>query len=207
MGPWEQEGSQAPLFYVLAALITSTVDQSDFDSFSIRNPRANLGNPAYPGSKNFALYSAQVRPLRGVNLAVHLGRWLNVSLGAVTVLCTFILVRRVFPFDGFTQIMATGLVAINPQLLFICANFSNGSLIGALSGLTLVALSRRPPPVKFRRLAGPGLLAGLAPLTNCKGWSWWRFFCCPAGSAKERRIRSRLTLMRCMRNTVTIGWF
>jgi len=46
MGPWEQEGSQAPLFNLLAALITSTVDQSDFNSFSVRKPGANLGNPA-----------------------------------------------------------------------------------------------------------------------------------------------------------------
>lgn len=168
-GPWEHEGSQPPLFYALAGLLTSTVDQSDFDSLSVRNPRANLGNPSYPGNKNFALYSAQSRPLQGANLAVHLGRWLNVLLGAVTVLCTFILARQAFPRDGFTQIMATGLVALNPQFLFISASFSNDPLISALSSLALVAVARWQAPVSAWRAAGLGLVLGLAALSKLQG--------------------------------------
>ncbi|MDE0198736.1 MAG: hypothetical protein OXK78_11125 [Caldilineaceae bacterium] len=168
-GPWEHEGSQPPLFYALAGLTTSTVDQSDFDSLSVRNPRANLGNPSYPGNKNFALYSAQSRPLQGANLAVHLGRWLNVLLGAATVLCTFILARQAFPRDSFTQIMATGLVALNPQFLFISASFSNDPLISALSSLALVAVARWQAPVPTWRAAGLGLVLGLAALSKLQG--------------------------------------
>jgi len=169
MGPWEHEGSQPPLYYALAALITSTVDQSDYNSLSVRNPRANLGNPSYPGNKNFALYSAQTRPLQGANLAVHIGRWLNVLLGAVTVLCTFVLARQAFPLDSFAQIVATGLVALNPQFLFISASFSNDPLISALSALTLVAVGRWQAPVSSWRLAGLGLVLGLAALSKLQG--------------------------------------
>ena len=173
-GPWEQEGSQPSLFYGLAALVTSAVDRSDFDTVSVRTPRSNLGDPSYPGNKNFALYSALSRPMQGVNLAVHLGRWLNVLLGAVTVLCTFTLAKQSFPSDRLAQILASGLVALNPQFLFISASFSNDSLVTALSSLTLVMLSRIGQPdsrhlVGLGQLVVLGLLLGLAALSKLQG--------------------------------------
>ena len=42
-GPWQQEGSQPPLDYGLAALITSGIDTSDIEQAHRLNPQAALG--------------------------------------------------------------------------------------------------------------------------------------------------------------------
>ena len=44
-GPWSQEGSQAPLYYLLTGWLTSGIDQSDYETLAVRNPRANIGDP------------------------------------------------------------------------------------------------------------------------------------------------------------------
>src|SRR5215207_10121856 len=83
-GPWNQEGSQAPLYYWIVGRLTAGIDQSDFEQLAITNPRANMGDPLFPGNKNRMLYSAAPQPLVGSNLALHIGRWFSLFLGAVT---------------------------------------------------------------------------------------------------------------------------
>ena len=83
-GPWAQEGSQAPLYYLIAGAATAAIDQSDFAALAVENPRANIGDPLTPGNKNFMLTSGQWRPLTGSNLALHVGRWISLLLGAAT---------------------------------------------------------------------------------------------------------------------------
>ncbi len=81
-GPWQHEGGQAPLYYLTTGLLTSGIDQSDFDRIDTINPRSNMGDPLYPGNKNRMLYSAAPHPLQGANLALHIGRWLSVLIWA-----------------------------------------------------------------------------------------------------------------------------
>lgn len=173
-GPWEQEGSQPPLYYSLVGLATAGIDQNDFYEFAVLNPRANLGNPESPGNKNFILYSAQQRPLRGVNLAVRIGRWLSLLMGTLTVLLTYLLARYAFPNDRWSCLLATGLVATVPQFTFISASVSNDSIVSALSTAVLVylaALTERARRQKIRWWAwiGLGLLLGLAALSKLQG--------------------------------------
>ena len=98
-GPWEQEGSQPPLYYSLVALATAGIDQTGLEDFAVRNPRVNMGDPHQPGNKNFMLFSAERAPLQGVNLALHVGRWISLVLGALTVYFTYLLTRYAFPQD------------------------------------------------------------------------------------------------------------
>ncbi len=95
--PWEQEGSQAPLYYLLVGWLTRGIDQGDFAALSVRNPRANIGDPLFPGNKNFMLYSAADHPLQGANLALHIGRWVSLLLGLVTLWMTYLTVRLATP--------------------------------------------------------------------------------------------------------------
>jgi hypothetical protein len=101
-GPWEQEGSQAPLYYLLTGWLTASIDQSDFAEISVRNPRANIGDPLFPGNKNFMLYSSVSWPLTGANLALHVGRWFSLGLGVLTLWCTYLTVRLAFPVRSAT---------------------------------------------------------------------------------------------------------
>ncbi len=88
-GPWQQEGSQAPLYYMLTGWLTAGVDQGDFEAIAVFNPRSNMGDPLFPGNKNRMLYSAAPRPLVGANLALHMGRWFSLLLGGLTIWFTY----------------------------------------------------------------------------------------------------------------------
>ena len=89
-GPWAQEGSQAPLYYLLTGWLTCGIDQGDFADIAVRNPRANIGDPLDPGNKNFMLYSGSQPALVGSNLALHVGRWFSLLLGATTLWCVYL---------------------------------------------------------------------------------------------------------------------
>ena len=173
-GPWEQEGSQPPLYYSLVALATAGIDQSGLDEFAVRNPRANLGDPLQPGNKNFMLFSAQRRPLQGVNLALRVGRWISVVLGTLTVLFAYLLARYVFPDDRWARLLATALVATVPQFTFISASLSNDNMITVVSAAALVCLAAlvkrgQGMGIRWWEWLGLGLLLGLGALSKLQG--------------------------------------
>jgi 4-amino-4-deoxy-L-arabinose transferase-like glycosyltransferase len=139
--PWEQEGSQAPLYYWLVGRLTAGIDQRDFPQLSVRNPRANIGDPLFPGNKNFMLYSAVDWPLRGTNLALHVGRWFSLLLGALTLLFTYLTARLLFPASPHLSRLALLIVATIPQFGFISAALTNDNLINTLSAVTVYWLA------------------------------------------------------------------
>ena len=173
-GPWEQEGSQPPLYYGLVALATAGIDQGGLDSFAVQNPRANLGDPHRPGNKNFMLFSAQSRPLVGVNLALHIGRWISLVLGTLTVFFTYLLARCAFPGDIWSRLLATALVATIPQFTFISASLSNDNMITVVSAASLVSLAalggrRTKKDILWWEWVALGLLLGLGALSKLQG--------------------------------------
>ncbi len=173
-GPWEHEGSQPPLYYMVTGALTSVIDQSDFPGLSVRNQRANIGNPLYAGNKNFMLYSSADRPLRGANLALHVGRWLSIALGAITIWLTLLTARLAFGPDDPRALLAMGLVAAIPQFAFIHASFSNDSLITVLCVATVYWLARltvlaEDAPLGRRQWLTLGILLGLATLSKLQG--------------------------------------
>ncbi len=178
-GPWAQEGSQAPLYYLLAGWLTAGIDQSDFETLAVRNPRANIGDPLYPGNKNFMLYSGVRHPLVGANLALHVGRWLSLLLGVITLFCTYSTARLatppyINPRHLALSITAILFVAFIPQFIFISASFSNDSMIIAAAAIVIYWLARllaRPTeeallPWEWIVL---GLLLGIAALSKLQG--------------------------------------
>jgi len=139
---WEQEGSQAPLYYLLVGWLTSRIDQHDFEQINTINPRANIGDPLFPGNKNLMLYSAAPRPLRGANLALHMGRWFSLLLGVVTLWCTYRTAQLAMPQSKWLPLITLLVVALIPQFIFISASLSNDSMIMATSALVVYWLAR-----------------------------------------------------------------
>jgi len=177
--PWEQEGSQAPLYYLLVGWLTRGIDQADFDDQNVRNPRANIGDPLFPGNKNFMLYSAADQPLQGANLALHIGRWVSLLLGLVTLCYTYLTVQLATasaPYRGtsWRPLIVTFWVATIPQFAFISASCSNDSLIIALSAATVYWLARllvKPTeqPITLVDWLVLGMLLGIAALSKLHG--------------------------------------
>ena len=93
---WRQEGSQPPLYYLVAAAITSPIDTSDMDAIRQQNPHADIGVIRPDGNTNMIVHRANLEafPWRGTALAVHIARLFSVALGLGTVIVTFRLGRE-----------------------------------------------------------------------------------------------------------------
>lgn len=187
-GPWAQEGSQAPLYYLLTGWLTRGIDQNDFAGIAVRNPRANIGDPLDPGNKNFMLYSGRQPALVGSNLALHVGRWLSLLLGAVTLWCVYLTAelgvkapgKRRGPTVGRERadyalaLLATAFVAAIPQFLFISASFTNDTLVITACAAAVYWLARllaRPAsaPIKWSEWVVLGVIIGIATLSKLQG--------------------------------------
>jgi hypothetical protein len=170
---WDQEGTQPPLYYLLAAGLVSLVEDPDARDLYWENPQANIGNPGRPGNKNFVVHTeAEEWPYEGPVLAIHLARWLSLVMGAGTVVVTFLLVRTLFPQRPGLALGAAAINAFVPQFLFISSSVSNDSLITLLSALGLLQLVRlvdRPGENGWPDTVALGVTLGLAALSKLSG--------------------------------------
>ena len=174
LGPWEHEGTQAPLYYFLVGRLTAGIDQGDFDLLNKQNPHANLGDPLYPGNKNLMLYSARPLPLAGTNLALHIGRWFSLLLSCFSLLLVYLTARLAFPRSAPARLLALLIAASIPQFAFISSSVSNDSLVILVSVAMIYWLARllaRAPvdPIRGWEWAVAGVLLGLAGLSKLQG--------------------------------------
>lgn len=169
-GPWRQEASQPPLYYLIGAVATGRVDAGNVLELEQVNPHAIIGIPLADNNKDRYVHTpAEAFPYRGAALAVHSLRALSVILGAVAVLATYLLALEI----GASALLAAGaaaFVAFLPQFLFISGAVNNDSLTAATSGLALwwlVRTMRRGSTWQGAVVAG--LLAGAAALSKLAG--------------------------------------
>jgi len=179
-GPWEQEGSQPPLYYIASALLVASIDTSDAESLLWANPQANIGDPANPGNKNRYIHPhAQDYPWRGSVLAVHVLRFFSLALGAVTVILIAGIARRIYPESAVLPLAVATTSAFMPQFLFITSAVNNDNamtclstlalylLIGRLrAGLSITTASGEPGRKATRAWVGLGVVLGLALLAK-----------------------------------------
>ena len=163
-GPWEQEGSQPPLYYLVMATFTRGLPTPDWDAVFVRNPflRHEPGNPHNVNAYRHPLTSAT--PYADTALAVHVVRWLSLVLSAITVALIYRLALAALG-DPWLALLAAALAGLNPQVLFINASVNNDTLLtllctGAL--WILLALLARPARNTLWRIALVGGLLGLA---------------------------------------------
>lgn len=166
---WEQEGSQPPLYYLIAALIARPFDRADFEDATAPNPHAIPGNPANVGNKNLVLHPApDPFPLEGTALAVFALRLWGIFLGGITIYAVY---RAAMEIAGSqVGLLAAGLTAFNPMFLFIAASVNNDTLVTALNSLILwqmVAFLRAG--FTARRSTLIAVLLALAALTKLSG--------------------------------------
>ena len=165
---WEQEGSQPPLYYALAAALTFWIDTDDLATVRRLNPHARVGIPLAQDNKNMVIHSDREKlPWEGTVLAMHLVRLFSVLLGAGTVWCTYRLALSVFPRQPVVALGAMSLNALNPMFLFISGSVNNDNLVIFLASLALLLLV---DAVKTEgansRFAMLGVVIGLACLSK-----------------------------------------
>lgn len=173
-GPWNQEASQPPLYYYLAAALTFRIDTADMEAVRWLNPHVDNGVITPDGNTNLVVHDPAANPWQGTLLAVRLIRLFSVLLSAVTVYLTYRIGREVAPERPDIALGAAALNAFLPMFLFISGAVNNDNLAVPLASLALLLMIRMVSgtvgqpyrPVAWWRWAVLGVVIGLAVLTK-----------------------------------------
>ncbi|RJP70341.1 MAG: hypothetical protein C4532_09615 [Candidatus Abyssobacteria bacterium SURF_17] len=94
------------------------------------------------GNKFYVHWAEGTRfPYAGIPLRVHLIRLVSLALGTIVVYLTWHIGRIVFPEDRWFPFVATCVVGLNPQFIFISATVNDNSLSAVFGALTLLMLA------------------------------------------------------------------
>jgi hypothetical protein len=175
--PWDQEGSQPPLYYLLVSPLARLIDTRDATERMYRNPHAAPGDPSLDSNRNLVIHSpAENFPWHNTTLAVHLIRFLSILMGAGTIMLSYLIARCIFPDRSSIPIGTAALIAFNPMFIFIAASVNNDNLTILLTSLALYlsVLCWYEPPGRvdrsgwWRRLL-LGFVLGGAALSKLSG--------------------------------------
>ncbi|MBN1873128.1 MAG: glycosyltransferase family 39 protein, partial [Anaerolineae bacterium] len=168
-----QEASQPPLYYILAAswarfwkLPTDPPTATPIPETLVAcGPSSTFYNKATWARDPYQ----DGPPWKGADLWLHGLRIFSSLLQIVTLTGTWALARRAFP-RGPVPLLATAIVAFNPQFLLVSAGVNNDNLITPLATWALVlAYDLWDKGPNYQRLIGFGTLAGLAASSKLSG--------------------------------------
>lgn len=209
--PWRQEGTQPPLYYLMAAGVIRGIDTSDAPALIVNNPHSIVGRADMPGNHN-AVVPVPRDPLQGTARAAQTARLLSVALGLITVLAAYGLGRETFPDNSLVALGTAGVVAFNPQFLFLSGSINNDNLIIATAtvGLWLLVRWLRRPP-SWLGLTLLGVVGGVAALSKLSGLALIAFIVlCVSLRALHRRAWRDLLLWNALLVGLPLliaGWF
>jgi 4-amino-4-deoxy-L-arabinose transferase-like glycosyltransferase len=163
-----QESSQPPFYYLIASIPARVVGVNNPSVIYRPNPYFSGPFHIVPDNENVALhYPGDVSVLRGGWLALYLARGVTILFGFLLIIATYGLARQVRPAEPQVALIAAGLVAAIPQVIFIGSVVSNDIPAAALSALTLWLLAI---PVRQgltpKRAFVLGIAFGFAALTK-----------------------------------------
>lgn len=139
--PWRQEGSQPPLYYLMAAVLTAPIPQDDLAQVRRENPLAVVGQASPDAGINLMIHSGDV-PTGGAFTATRISRIFSAVLGALTVLVTFYTAQALFPDRPSLALGAATFNAVLPMFAFISGSVNNDNLSNLLGNLTILLLIR-----------------------------------------------------------------
>jgi hypothetical protein len=166
--PWQQEGSQPPLYYALLAALAQPFDRSDFADAWRFNPHSRQGRA--DAFDNFNQMLHPPRPTQsGAVIAWTALRFVGVLCGAIVVAASWAL-AHLLTADRRVATTAAALTAFNPMFVHIMASVNNDTLAAALVSSAIVLGARQlTTPITLRRSALLGLVLGAAALTKVSG--------------------------------------
>lgn len=139
---YQEHGSQPPLYYLLAALLTSPLSIDDADSYRLLNPHVQSSQPEAFGNKNLILGDAGHSLLRGTGLVVLTLRLAGLALGAAAIALVYKIGQLVAPQRPTAAFAAGALTGLNPMFIFISASVTNDTLAATLNGALILLLLR-----------------------------------------------------------------
>ena len=180
--PWRQEGSQPPLYYAIAALVSAPFDQSNWRELRRINSHADMGVPTGDGNANAILHSpAEDWPWTRAALAVRIARLVSILLSTATVACAYGVARELFreddgrptPDDGqrpssVLRLSSIVFTACIPMFAFISGaiNNDNAAVLFSTMGLWWALRLMRLGDLSIKSALIAGVITGLGALSK-----------------------------------------
>lgn len=138
--PCQAQGHHPPLFYALAALATFWIGTER--EVCAEPPNNPFWQYRYwevgRDNKNLYLHGAdEAFPWHGEALAAHIARFVNILIGAGTVVLTWLLARVIWPGRPYLALGSVAFVAFNPMFVFMSGAINN-DVIAAFSGTAVL---------------------------------------------------------------------
>jgi len=181
-GPYEQEGSQPPLYYWAMAGVAQVFDRSDYDQVWVFNPHSgSMGQPAATTNRNQMLHDPvrESFPWQKTTLALMVMRLLGVLMGGVAVWCTWHIAHAWLaaqspnppsPISNAIPLLAAALTAFNPMFLHIMASVNNDTMAVMFGSLALaLGADMIWRGITWRKALALGVALGCAALTKASG--------------------------------------
>jgi hypothetical protein len=169
--PWNQEGSQPPLYYLAASLVARFIP-ADYVPEPLKiNPHARVGIGVTAVNNNFFLHTDyDAFPWRGIPLRFHLVRLFSVALGAVTLYGVYRTARLAVPACPGVARLALAFTAFNPMFLFMNGSVNNDSMVTLLAVVSMwLMLAIIQEGFTIRRGALLALALALVSLSKISG--------------------------------------
>lgn len=168
--PWRQEGSQPPLYYAVAALVTAPIDQSNWRELRRINPHADMGVPTRDGNANAVMHDAAEQfPWSHAAAAAHLARLLSALFSAGAVWFAWAAAREAWPRAAAAQRLAVPLFVMGiPMFAFISGSINNDNAAAffAAAGFWWALRSFRRSDFSWRSAVVAGIFAGCGALSK-----------------------------------------
>ncbi|MCJ7550917.1 MAG: glycosyltransferase family 39 protein, partial [Anaerolineae bacterium] len=163
-----QQAAQPPLYYLVAALVSSLFDDQDLQDLTWPNPGFGYQAPGtVPDNKNMLIHTRdEALPWRGAALALHATRLTSWAFGIMAVIAAWGFGHEAFRSRRLALVTAA-LVAFQPQFVFLSSVVSNDSAAAAVATAALWLgariVNRGSTP---HRTLYAGVIGGLAMLTK-----------------------------------------
>lgn len=175
--PWRQEGSQPPLYYWLAAVLSAPFDSSNWRELRRLNPHSDMGVPRRDGNANAILHTpAEDWPWRGAALAVRVARLTSILLSVGSVFFAYLVACELFPpttesprlSHSALRLAVPVIVACTPMFAFISGsvNNDNAAVFFSTAGTWWAFRTMRTGDLSLRSAAIAGGLVGLGALSK-----------------------------------------
>ncbi|MDX1520618.1 MAG: glycosyltransferase family 39 protein, partial [Anaerolineae bacterium] len=162
------KGGLAPLYYWITAWPVALIGEDTVPDVRRVDARPERFIPGDGLGINHVLHTLdELWPWRGQPLAWHLGRFLSLPMGMVTIIATYLLAQRLFPTQPLIAVGAAAFIAVLPRFVISSAVINDDNLVFALTALLLLVQviilqgDRRP-----RTFALFGGLFGLTLITK-----------------------------------------
>lgn len=167
---WQQDGSQPPLYYALAAPVIQIFGADDFEQQSLPNAAIRY-EPHFPGNKNHLVITPQKRAFNytQTTLSAYALRLLGLLASSLSVWLVFDLARMLTRRAGIS-FGAMAFMAFHPMYLNLATSVSNDGLLIMWCVLGLWLLARMVVSgIRAPQVMALGLAGACATLTKLGG--------------------------------------